>query len=220
MTHTYTPTSEHLYCIDGTDGTGKASQTKRLFQRLVDEGVQTKIFSFPRYSTEPGGLIKKLLVEGTMPKDPYHASLYYAVDRYNALPRILGALSDGSHVVLDRYVASNMGHQGSRIIDPARRSDFFRWVLDTEFGNHGLIIPRKTLILDLPPEVALKRMLASGKELDVVERDGEHQWLSHLAYQEVALVMPGACLIACMDGDRELTEDEVHERIWEEIHKE
>ncbi len=216
----YQPTEKEIYGIDGTDGTGKERQTEELASRLRSEGKKVKIFSFPRYDTGPGKLIRKLLNEGTMPKDPYQASLYYAVDRSCALPDMYAAFDAGyDALILDRYVPANMGHQGSRIYNGFERVKFFQWILDTEFGHHGLIIPRKTFILDLPPDIALQRMVAAGKVLDTVERDMNHQRRSHRVYQEIVGVMPGACLISCMEGSRALSIEEVHERIWEEIQK-
>src|SRR3990172_11995897 len=109
-------TKGKLIVIDGTDGSGKATQTKLLIKRLKKEGSKTAALEFPQYGAKSAGLIENYLagLYGTADEvGPYRASVFYAVDRYDASQKIRRWLTEGRVVVADRYVTANMGHQGS-----------------------------------------------------------------------------------------------------------
>ena len=75
-----------LIVIEGTDGSGKSTQFRRLQQRLEQENRQFKHLVFPRYSEPSSALIRMYLGGefGTRPSDvnAYAASTFYAVDRF------------------------------------------------------------------------------------------------------------------------------------------
>ena len=75
-----------LIVIEGTDGSGKSTQFRKLTERLAQEGQEFKTLVFPRYAEPSSALIKMYLGGefGTKPSDvnAYAASSFYAVDRY------------------------------------------------------------------------------------------------------------------------------------------
>src|SRR3990167_190571 len=103
--------------IEGVDGSGKTTQFKLLHQRLKAAGYDVETFSFPRYSKPSSHFIKKYLAGDygvATGVSAYTASLFYALDRYEASPEVSAALNNGKIVLADRYVGSNMAHQGSK----------------------------------------------------------------------------------------------------------
>lgn len=50
-----------LIVLEGTDGSGKATQTAALLERLRREGVDCRKIEFPRYQEESSALIREYL---------------------------------------------------------------------------------------------------------------------------------------------------------------
>ena len=75
-----------LFVIDGTDGSGKQTQFKKLQERLTKEGIDYKTVSFPNYDSPSSSLVKMYLAgefgENAKQVSPYIASTFYAADRY------------------------------------------------------------------------------------------------------------------------------------------
>jgi dTMP kinase len=46
-----------LIVIEGTDGSGKATQSQRLLSRLEKEGFLTAYSDFPRYGEKSAGMV-------------------------------------------------------------------------------------------------------------------------------------------------------------------
>src|SRR3990167_6836927 len=114
-----------LIVLDGTDGSGKATQTKILQARLKKEGYRVQTLDFPQYEKNFfGGLIGECLAgeHGDFVSiDPYIGSTLYAADRFESKDKIMRWLRAGCVVVLDRYVSSNQIHQGGKITDAKKR---------------------------------------------------------------------------------------------------
>ena len=109
-----------LIVIDGTDGSGKETQSKRLLQHLEEEGFPATYADFPQHGQKSAGMVDNYLngKYGTSNEvDPKIASVFYALDRYDASFAIRKNLDGGKIVVCNRYVPSNMGHQGGKIGD-------------------------------------------------------------------------------------------------------
>src|SRR3954463_14488919 len=102
--------------LEGSDGSGKTTQFELLKNRLIDEGHEVEVFDFPRYDKPSSYFVTRYLNGQYGPAskvNPYTASLFYALDRFEAAPEIRKALSAGKIVLSNRYVGSNMAHQGS-----------------------------------------------------------------------------------------------------------
>lgn len=65
--------------------------------------------------------------EGAPNVDSKIASGYYAIDRAYNLPIINELLEDGNNVVIDRYMYSNMAHQGGKKETFDERKKFYEW---------------------------------------------------------------------------------------------
>lgn len=210
-----------FFVIDGTDGAGKATQTALLIERLKTEGRAVETISFPQYGKKSAGSSEEYL-EGKYgsAKDvgPYKASVFYAVDRFDAASQINAWLEEGSIVIADRYVGSNMGHQGSKILDAEERKKFFNWAMHFEYEVMGIPKPDINFVLHVPTEVTLEltkdRELKSNLSHDVHEKDAHHLKTAEETYIEITKQFSAFKLIECMKNEQLSSPQTIHEIIW------
>lgn len=157
-----------LIVIDGTDGSGKATQVARIKARLVTEGHNVQSLDFPRYYDNFfGKFVGECLAgkhgdwKGTNPKI---ASVVYANDRAESAPQIKQWLAEGNIVILDRYVSSNQIHQGGKITDINERREFMQWLDTMEHEILGIPRPDVILYLDVPIAVTQKLLIEKGNK--------------------------------------------------------
>jgi dTMP kinase len=204
--------------IEGTDGSGKTEQFKRLIARLRKERVPLATFDFPRYK-EPSSYFVRQYLEGVYGSweavGPYKASLFYALDRFEAAGQVRKALGKGKVILADRYVASNMGHQGAKIGDRKGRTKFFKWLHELEYSLLKIPEPTLTVVLHVPAKVALSLIRKRGERRDIHEVDLSHLRRAESTYIEMAERFPHAFkLIECVENGRLLTVGEIHEKVW------
>lgn len=147
----------------GSDGSGKATQTKKLYDRLISEGYNIRKITFPNYDS-PACMPVKMYLNGEFGKNPedvnaYAASTFYAVDRFSSYKKDWGDFyNDGGIIISDRYTTSNMVHQAVKINNKEDRNNYLDWLYDLEFNKFGLPIPDCVIFLDVPPEISQKLM--------------------------------------------------------------
>ena len=174
-----------LFVIDGTDGSGKQTQFKKLQERLDKEKIEYKTVSFPNYDSPSSSLVKMYLSGefGQNAKDvsPYIASTFYAADRYATYKKDLEEYyNNGGIILADRYTTANMVHQAGKIKNKEEREEFLDWLCDFEFNLYGLPVPTKSFFLNMPPEHAMKLMenrenkFTHQQAKDIHERDKNH----------------------------------------------
>ncbi len=207
--------------IEGTDGSGKATQAKILFERLEAEGTSCQTISFPQYSELSSLPIKKYLANEYGPAgqvNPRLASTLYAIDRWMAKDKIARWLKDGITVVCDRYVASNIGHQGSKFHDAEERRKFIEWDHTLEYGDFAIPSPDLNVILHVKPEITIELMKKRGGKLDAHELDIDHLRAAERSYLDLAAEYPESyTVIECSPGDVILSQERIHEMIWEKV---
>lgn len=218
-----------LIVIDGTDGSGKATQTNILVTRLKKKGYKVALADFPQYGERSATLVEDYLNGkfGTAEDvGPYRSSIFFAVDRYAASFRIRALRNDGYIVIANRYVTANMGHQGGKIHGGKERKKFFRWLDKLEFGLFGIPRPDATLILHMPAAIAQTfvdkkgyRQYMNGVKRDLHEADLTHLHDAEQAYLEIAKTLPRTTLIECEEKNRILRPEEIHRKIWTIVKK-
>ena len=206
-----------FFVIDGTDGSGKATQTKLLVERLRAAGYNVRTISFPRYDTPTGTVVRAYLMGEFGPADKVdarQASEFYATDRAAAAPEIAAWLAAGDIVVADRYVAANMGHQGGKIADPAERMEFFRWEEGLEYGLNRLPRPDLNVILHVPAEISMALVEQRGNVKDGHETDPGHLRRAEQTYIEIARTFPGFRLIECVRDGHIMRREDISDLVW------
>ena len=212
-----------LVALEGIDGSGKGTQAARLVETARAAGLRAALFSFPRYDDNPfSRAIGDYLNGGLGSLDEVHpalASVLYAGDRLHAKPELLDAIAANDLVVCDRYVASNLAHQGGRLEGEAR-ARLIAWVEEVEFGEFGLPRPDLVVLLDTSPSLA--RALVARKAAraytslaeDIHEEADEHLAATRAVYRELA-ARSGWEVVATADAEGELREvDEIAADVW------
>ena len=168
-----------LIVFEGTDGSGKATQSRLLCDELTRRGISFRKLEFPRYKEESSALIREYLRGdfGEKPSDvnAFAASTFYAVDRYASFKQDWGQFyAQGGILVADRYTTSNAVHQGCKLPDD-ELPDFFNWLADLEYVKMGLPRPDLVIYLDVDIETATRRMrrreAKNNTQADIHEKD-------------------------------------------------
>ena len=218
-----------LIVIDGSDGSGKATQTKLLFERLKREKIKVHTLDFPQYTENLMGSLIGECIAGEhgdfLHVDPYIGSVLYAADRFESRDVILKWLAAGAIVVLDRYVSANQIHQGGKIATPRKRKHFLDWLDRLDYGVFKLPKPDMTIYLHMPLEHSLKlltdkRAQQKKKEYlkkgarDTVELDRSYLMNAQKSAASLMRTHAGWHKIECADRDTIRTRDEVHQDVF------
>ena len=178
-----------LIVIEGLDGSGKATQAKRLAAALQQLWKRVREISFPNYDSDSSTLVKMYLsgVFGTQPGDvnAFAASSFYAVDRYAGMKQDWGPFYDaGGILIADRYTTSNAVHQCCKL-PKAQWDDYLDWLFDYEYRLLGLPTPDLVVYLRLGIETSQKLMSeryhGDEKKKDIHESNMSYLEQAHIA---------------------------------------
>ena len=211
-----------LIVIEGADGSGKATQTRKLYERLGDLEVNVRRVSFPNYASESSALIKMYMrgdFGGTAEAvNPYAAATFYAVDRFASFREWKDFYESGGLVLSDRYVGSNMAYQAVKFKKKSERTKFLTWLDDLEFDKFNLPRPDLTIFLDMPPAISAILRRERGRE-DIHENDAAYMEKTYNAYREIAQKFDWK-IVNCADKNFARSGTDIHEdilRLVEEI---
>ena len=169
--------------IEGIDGSGKRTQLDLLASVLGTRAVACKKISFPNYHGFFGKLVAKFLNGGfgaLDAVDPHFSALLYAGDRLEAKPTLEAALASGEMVLADRYVGSNMAHQGARV-SSEKRHEFLAWLVQLEYGIYELPVEDLVIYLRVPVAEAHRLIAEKGaRDYTKMQRDIQESNLAHL----------------------------------------
>ena len=206
-----------LVVLEGLDGAGKSTQVKKLRTYLESLFGNLEYIHFPRYDAPVyGDLISRFLRGDFGSNDAVHpqlVALLFAEDRHGAAPEIKKTLKAGGHVLLDRYVYSNIAYQCAKLANPNEAEDLREWIFNTEYGSFELPRPDLNIFLDVPigfVESKLKSQrggadrdyLEGGQ--DIHEADIEFQKKVRAIYQRQCQIDPKFIRIDCSDQDGQM----------------
>jgi dTMP kinase len=215
-----------LIDIEGIDGSGKGTQAGRLCDRLNKTGVSASVVSFPRYDATLFGRAAGEFLNGKFggleDVHPLLVSLLFAGDRFESKSWLCEAMQNSAVVVLDRYVASNVAHQASKL-EAAARAELAALILEIEFTIFGMPRPDLMLLLDLPVGMA-QRLIAqknarqyTSRSADIQEADGLYLGRVREVYLELARTETTWRTIPCCDGERLRSVEEISEDVWKAV---
>ncbi|MES2059943.1 MAG: dTMP kinase [Patescibacteria group bacterium] len=210
-----------LIVIEGTDGSGKTTQTELLLARLKKENIASESLRFPRYAENLFGALIRECQDGKhgdfIGIDPKIGSVLYAADRFETMPKIKAWIEEGKLVILDRYVSSNQIHQGGKIADEKDRAIFLDWLSLMEFEKLGIMKPDAVFYLDMPYEVS--RLLIENRKGIKDEADSNWAYLrnskragEYMLGREISWVR-----VECAPAGDLLPREEIADAIWEKL---
>lgn len=217
--------SAQLIAIEGIDGAGKGTQADLLHKRLLALGVRSKLLSFPRYTeTKFGSFVGEYLNGrfGSLEEvHPFLASLLFSGDRFESRGLLCDAIADHDIVICDRYVASNMAHQASKL-SGAEREELIRRIETVEYEIFGLPRAERTICLDLPVPVAQALIASKSKRsytdsaADMHEADAGYLENVRQVYRQLMEHGPEKrLLVACSCNGALRSREEIAAEIWE-----
>lgn len=213
-----------LIIIEGTDCSGKQTQTELLIKNLRGMGILCENLSFPMYDTPTGKIIAgpylakpQYGIEGYFPEGAVNvpaqiACLYYAADRKYNIDKIENLLKRGVNVILDRYVESNMAHQGSKAKTKEEQDDVIKFIDTLEYDLLKLPRPDLTILLYMPTNVALI-LKANREELpDQHESCIEHLKKAENTYLYLAKKY-GFPIVNCSEGTQPRSRESISKEV-------
>lgn len=220
-----------LIVIEGSDGSGKATQTELLYEYLKGQGRKVKKVSYPNYES-PSSALVKMYLGSEFGNDPYCvnayvASSFYAVDRFASYLKDWKSFYDSSQeavVICDRYVTSNMLHQTSKLETKEEREAFLDWEYEFEYIKGGLPVPDMVFFLDVPPEVAFRLMknrenkITHQTEKDIHESNKGFLVRSYENSLFVGKKYGWTRIDCCNEQGNMLPVEEIHRKIREILH--
>ena len=211
-----------LIVLEGTDGSGKATQARLLAEHLKREGIPFREIDFPRYGS-PFAEPAKRYLEGALGKHPgdvnaYAASVLFSVDRLASYKEDWGdAYEAGELILANRYTTSNAVHQASKLPEE-EREEYLKWLFDLEYGRMGLPAPDLVVYLDLPTELSeamlRQRQQATGTHADIHEQDEAYLRACRENARSIARQL-GWTMIRCDREGSVRPPEEIHGEIWE-----
>lgn len=213
----------HFIVIEGTDGSGKGTQTTLLLEKLQSLNIPSQLFDFPRYDdNEYGKLVGRYLkgeFGGLEEVSPYLASLAYAGDRMLAGPVIKKGIEEGKLVITNRYVLSNKAYMAARV-PGGEKDQFLNWLDNLEYGVNK--VPREELVIFLfvPLKVSQsniekreQRNYLGDKKRDIMEANLSYMQEVEDLYLSFAGQNSNWHLINCVKNGQMRTREEIHQEI-------
>lgn len=213
-----------LIVFEGTDGSGKATQTELLCRELARRDVPFRKLTFPRYD-EPSSALVRLYLDGAFGAhaddvNAYAAASFYAMDRYASFRQDWGEYyASGGLVIADRYTTSNAVHQTVKLPEAQRRA-FLDWLFDYEYRLLELPGPDRVLYLDIPTELTEQMLRRREKEThthaDIHERDDAYL---RQCRENAAFVVDycGWTRIDCACGGALRSKEDIHAEVLEKL---
>ncbi len=213
--------------IEGTDGSGKGTQFQLLADRLTEAGYDVATFDFPQYDKPSSYFVREYLngKYGTADQvGPYTGSLFYALDRFESGNDIRAALDAGKVVLANRFVGSNMAHQGTKFQHAEERRGYFIWLDNLEFEMLRVPRPDVSFVLRVPAETAQQLVdqkearSYTDKKRDIHEADLSHLQRAVTVYDEMCELFPqDFSRVDCVRNGELLNIESVQELLWQRI---
>lgn len=146
--------------LEGVDRCGKTTQVSLLTKHLLNLSLATVAYRFPDRTTQVGGLINGYLqssaeVGGV---DDRAIHLLFSANRWEAAPKLVDTLAQGSHIVCDRYAYSGVAFTSAKRDEDRSSMSGGELTLDWCMSpDVGLPAPDAVIFLDLDQDEAEKR---------------------------------------------------------------
>ncbi|MTE22671.1 dTMP kinase [Microbacterium sp. ZXX196] len=194
--------------FEGGDGVGKTTQARLLEEWLAARGRAVVRTREPG-GTEVGERIRELVLHHRGDIAPHAEALLYAADRaHHVATRVLPALARGEVVLQDRYLDSSVAYQGAgRVLGMTEVRDLSLWAT-------GGALPDLTVLLDLAPAAARRRLDADDRPFDRLEAEAaEFHGRVREAFLELAAAETDRFLVVDASADPERIAERIRARV-------
>lgn len=215
-------TKGKLIVIEGTDGSGKQTQSILLEKSLVNMGYKVKRISFPNYESNASYPIKMYLkgeFGDNNSVNVYASSSFYAIDRYASYKKDWEKhINNGYIIISDRYTYSNLIHQANRIDDELEFLKYNEWLIDLEFNKFNLPKPDITIFLDVPYEISNELIktrpnkFTGENKKDILESDENQKIKAYLMAKRISK-MYNFIEINCVANNQILSIEDIHDKL-------
>ncbi|MDR4499141.1 MAG: hypothetical protein MRK02_14670 [Candidatus Scalindua sp.] len=153
--------------------------------------------------------------------NPYLSSLLYAGDRWEIKEQMIRWLDEGFIITSNRYVCSNMAHQGAKIRSNIERNRFFKWIKELEYKVYAIPKPDLIVYLHVPIEVSQRLIMERfhslkgvKTEIDIHEKDLKYLHEVQKVYGKLAEEDDSWFQVECAKNSQILTREEISEKVW------
>ena len=217
-----------IIVIEGTDGSGKQTQAAKLRENLMAKGYTVYSSSFPNYASDSSAAVRMYLKGEIKEKaedvSAKAASIFYAVDRYITYKKEMEQIyaSGEQVIVLDRYVASNVIHQGAKLIKSegeAGLEEFIKWLNKLEHEDFEIPKADITIYLNVPVDYTIKlrenraNKITGGEKQDIHEASESHLRDASKSGLTAAKILNWD-VIECVKDNNMRTIDDIADEIW------
>lgn len=219
-----------IIAIEGTDGSGKQTQVKRLTEKLKACGYEVYSTSFPNYSSDSSAPLRMYL-NGEICSSPSDvnakaASTFFAIDRYITYKREIEKIYKEKEkvFVFDRYVASNIIHQGAKLmtqknVNYERLESFIIWLDSLE--HEVFQIPKADVTIYLNVPLDYTKILRANRANKINNTDKQDIHESDDAYLNRCTITGLAAakllnwdVVECIREDTMRSTDDIANEIW------
>lgn len=216
-----------IIAIEGIDGSGKATQCSLLleyFKKNYNKKVDA--ISFPRYGNGLFSLeIKKYLNGaygkiGTIPHELL--SILFAGDRFESKSEIECKINENDILLVDRYVASNIAHQGAYLNEESLL-EFSNWIQKLEYDIFKIPKPDLVIFYDITPEMSWhliskkSKRNYTNKNRDLHESDSNYLKKVYSSYKLISKRQQNWVTVPCVVDGVLLSQNEILDTTIEKI---
>ncbi|RYE10753.1 MAG: dTMP kinase [Hyphomicrobiales bacterium] len=207
------PQKARFITFEGGEGVGKSTQVKRLLASLARQSIAAV------RTREPGGTskaeaVRAFILQGRSEAwGPGAEAVLFAAARYNHVSELIAPnLTAGRWVISDRFADSTRAYQGLTGGVDVRLIDALE-ILALD-GNK----PDLTIVLDMDPEAAFRRVLERETEAALVatgDRFEKEDLEWHRRLRDAFLAIARNNAERCVIIPANQTEDALEQEIWD-----
>ena len=214
-----------MVVIEGLDGSGKGTQSKKLYERLKNENKKVVHFEFPNYNNDSAFLVKEYLSgefgNDYKTVDPRVASMCYAVDRLITYrDEMKKYYEEGYIIICDRWTTANLLHQSMKLETKEKIDTALNWIETLEYEKFKLPKPDITFFLKVPYEYSYETVKERNKDDGSIKNDIHEKSIEFLKQSYENGIYVGDKynwnVIECFDESMRTIED-IHEEIYNSL---